>query len=87
MGIRQTFLEYGKDRTITKVTMLDGKVVREKVYDGEKFLFNGSATLDFGIKELKRSGAPAKLVREFKDGVWAQFRKQVETKLAQGAKK
>lgn len=87
MGIKRTFLEYKPDRTIVKVTMIDGKVIKEKIHDGEKFLFNGSSTINFGIKDLKRSGAPAKLVREFKDGVWDNFRGQVEKKLAEGAKK
>jgi hypothetical protein len=87
MGLRRTFTEYKPDRSIVKVTMLDGKVISEKVVKNEKFLFNGSATLNFGIKELKRSGAPKKLIREFKDGAWDNFRTQVEAKLAEGAKK
>lgn len=87
MGMKKTFLEYLPDRTIVKVTMLDGKVIKEKIHDGQKFLFNGSSTLNFGIKELKRAGAPKHLIAEYKQGSWEKFTKAVEAKLASGAKK
>lgn len=86
MGMRQTFTEFKPDRSIVKVVMLDGKVVSEKTVKGEKLLHAGG-TLNLGIKQLKRSGAPAKVVREYKDQMYSKLRTAVEQKLAEGAKK
>lgn len=86
MGLRQSFTEFKPDRSIVRVTMLDGKVIKEKTVQGEKLLHTGG-TLNFGIKELKRSGAPAKVVREYKEQMYGKLRTAVEQKLAQGAKK
>ena len=85
MGMRQTFLEYKPDRTIVRVTMLDGKVVKEKVLNGK--LLHTGGTLNFGIKQLKRSGAPAKVVREYKDQMYDKLRSKKKKKLTSGAKK
>lgn len=80
-AVKRTYLEYGKDRSIYKCVMINGEVVSRKKIEGQKMLSQGTHTLDFGIKKLKRSGAPKKLIREYKEGVWGEYRKRVEKQL------
>lgn len=83
-NVRRSYTHIHPDRSQERVTEVGGKEESRKPIEG-KFIADGSATLDFGIKRLKRAGAPKQAIRDYKNGVWSEYLKRVENKLKEQA--
>lgn len=86
MALKRTFNEIAPDRTMKRVTMIDGEVVDERTLP-HKFVHNGSVSLNLGIKEMKRRGYTNKQIKQYKKQVWDKLNNAVEKKLKGDSKK